>query len=115
MSIGPVGGPSRQTSPPALDLEALRVGAAMEHIEAHGNLDRFPARRGERVALVSTAVKQGLLVWNRSRGGRKALRDPQGGGGAVHAGMNALVTAASAVVVLGAAFLAFSPTGSTDS
>ena len=104
----------------------------MEHIEAHGNLDRFPARRGERVALVSTAVKQGLLVWKRSRGryeltshghrrvralrraGRKALRDPQGGG-AVHAGMNAVVTAASAVVVLGAAFLAFSPTGSTDS
>lgn len=132
MSIGPVWGPSRRTSPPAVDLEALRVGAAMEHIEAHGNLDRFPARRGERVALVSTAVKQGLLVWNRSRGSyeltshghrrvralrradRKALRDPQGGS-AVHSGMNAVVTAASAVIVLGAAFLAFSPTGSTDS
>jgi hypothetical protein len=132
MSIGPVWGPSLRASPPALDLEALRVGAAMEHIEAHGNLDRFPARRGERLALVSTAVKQGLLVWNRSRGryeltshghrrvralrraGRKALRDPQGGG-AVHSGMNAVVTAASAVVVLGAAFLAFNPTGSTDS
>ena len=132
MSIGPVWGPSRRTSPPAVDLEALRVGAAMEHIEAHGNLDRFPARRGERVALVSTAVKQGLLVWNRSRGsyeltshghrrvralrraGRKALRDPQGGS-AVHSGMNAVVTAASAVIVLGAAFLAFNPAGSTDS
>ena len=131
MSIGPVWGPSLRTSPPAVDLEALRVGAAVEHIEAHGNLDRFPARRGERVALVSTAVKQSLLVWNRSRGryeltspghrrvrtlrraGRKALRDPQGGG-AVHSGMNAVVTAASVVVVLGAAFLAFSPTGSTD-
>jgi hypothetical protein len=132
MSIGPVWGPSRRTSPPAVDLEALRVGAAVEHIEAHGNLDRFPARRGERVALVSTAVKQGLLVWNRSRGsyeltshghrrvralrraGRKALRDPQGGS-AVHSGMNAVVTAASAVIVLGAAFLVFNPTGSTDS
>ena len=132
MSIGPLWGPSLRTSPPALDLEALRVGAAMEHIEAHGNLDRFPARRGERLALVSTAVRQGLLVWNRSRGsyeltshghrrvralrraGRKALRDPQGGG-AVHSGMNALVTAAGAVVVLGAAFLAFNPAGSTDS
>src|ERR1700693_6128632 len=132
MSIGPVWGPSLRTSPPALDLEALRVGAAMEHIEAHGNLDRFPARRGERVALVSTAVKQGLLVWNRSRGryeltshghrrvralrraDRKALRDPQGGR-AVHSGKNAVVTAASAVIVLGAAFLAFNPAGSTDS
>jgi hypothetical protein len=132
MNIGPLWGPSLRTSPPALDLEALRVGAAMEHIEAHGNLDRFPARRGERVALVSTAVNQGLLVWNRGRGsyeltsrghrrvralrraGRKALRDPQGGS-AVHAGMNAVVTAASAVIVLGAAFLAFNPAGSTDS
>ena len=131
MSIGPVWGPSLRTSPPALDLEALRIGAAMEHIEAHGNLDRFPARRGERLALVSTAVKQGLLVWNRSRGryeltshghrrvralrraGRKALRDPQGG--AVRSGMNAVVAAAGAVVVLGAAFLAFNPAGSTDS
>jgi hypothetical protein len=131
MSIRPLWGPSLRASPPAVDLEALRVGAAMEHIEAHGNLDRFPARRGERVALVSIAVKQGLLVWNRKSGryeltshghrrvralrraDRKALRDPQGGR-AVHSGMNAVVTAASAVIVLGAAFLAFNPTGSTD-
>jgi hypothetical protein len=131
MSIGPLWGPSLRTLAPASDLEALRVGAAMEHIEAHGNLDRFPARRGERLALVSTAVKQGLLVWNRSRAryeltshghrrvralrraDRNALRDPQGG--AVRSGMNAVVAAAGAVVVLGAAFLAFNPAGSTDS
>jgi hypothetical protein len=48
------------------------------------------------------------------RADRKALRDPQGGR-AVHSGMNAVVTAASAVIVLGAAFLAFNPAGSTDS
>jgi hypothetical protein len=129
MGIGPPSKPSPRTSP-AVDLEALRIGAAMEHIKAHGNLDGFPAGRGERLALVSIAAKQGLLVWNRSRAkyeltsrghrrvrtlgraGRNALRDRQGG--AVRSGMNAVVTAAGAVVVVGAAFLAFNPTGSTD-
>src|SRR5581483_1547209 len=67
MGIGPQSRSSPRT-PPAADLEALRIGAAMEHIKAHGNLDGFPAGRGERLALVTTADKQGLLVWNRSRG-----------------------------------------------
>ncbi len=129
MGIGPLSKTSPRTSP-AVDLDALRIGAAVEHIKAHGNLDGFPAGRGERLALVSTAAKQGLLVWNRSggryeltsrghrrvrtlgRAGRNALRDRQGG--AVRSGMNAVVTAAGAVVVVGAAFLAFNPTGSTD-
>jgi hypothetical protein len=126
MSIGPLPNASLK-SPPAVDQEALRIGAAMEHIKAHGNLDGFPAGRGERVALVTTAAKQGLLVWNRSRGryeltirghrharalrraGRNALRGRQAG--AVRSGMNAVVTAAGAIVVLGAVFLAFNPTG----
>jgi hypothetical protein len=130
MGIGPLSKTSSRTSP-AVDLEALRIGAAMEHIKAHGNLDGFPARRGERLALVTTAGKQGLLVWNRSRGryeltsrghwrvralrraGRDALRARPGG--AVRSGMNAVVTAAATVVVVGAGFLAFHPVGSTDS
>jgi hypothetical protein len=130
MGIGPLSKTNPRISP-AVDLEALRIGAAMEHIKAHGNLDGFPARRGERLALVTTAGKQGLLVWNRSRGryeltsrgdrrvralrraGRNALRDRQGG--AVGSGMNAVVTAAATVLVVGAAFLAFHPVGSTDS
>src|SRR5712692_3363844 len=110
MGIGPLSKTSPRTSP-AVDLDALRIGAAVEHIKAHGNLDGFPAGRGERLALVSTAAKQGLLVWNRSggryeltsrghrrvrtlgRAGRNALRDRQGG--AVRSGMNAVVTAAA--------------------
>jgi hypothetical protein len=130
MGIGPLSKISSRTSP-AVDLEALRIGAAMEHIKAYGNLDGFPARRGERLALVTTAGKQDLLVWNRSRGryeltsrghwrvralrraGRNALRDPQGG--AVRSGMNAVVTVAGTVLVVGAAFLAFHPVGWTDS
>ena len=131
MGIGPVSKASPRKSSPAADLETLRIGAAMEHIKAHGNLDGFAAGRGERLALVSTAVKQGLVMWNRSRGkyeltsrgyrhvrvlrraGRNALRDRQGG--AVRSAMNAVVTAAGAVVVVGAVFLAFNPTGPIDS
>src|SRR6266852_2023000 len=109
-----------------------RCGSApIEHIKAHGNLIGFPARRGERIALVTTAGKHGLVVWNRSRGryeltnrghrrvralrraGRNALRARQGG--AVRSGINAVVTAAGTVVVVGATFLAFHPAGSTDS
>src|SRR5712692_6293416 len=67
MGIGPLSKTSPRTSP-AVDLDALRIGAAVEHIKAHGNLDGFPAGRGERLALVSTAARQGLLAWDRSRG-----------------------------------------------
>jgi hypothetical protein len=52
----------------ALDIEALRISAAMAHIKALGNLDGFPAGRSERLALVSTAGRQGLVVWDKSRG-----------------------------------------------
>jgi hypothetical protein len=131
MGVGPVSEPSPRKSSPAIGREALRIGAAMEHIGIHGNLDGFPARRGERLALVTTAAKQGLLVWNRSRGkyeltnrghrrvrglrrsARAALRGRQGGG-AVRSGVNAVVTAAGVVLVVGATFLAFNPSGSSD-
>jgi hypothetical protein len=112
---------------PAMDQEARKIGAAIEHIQAHGNLDGFPARRSERLALVATAARQGLVTWNRSRGrydltsrghwrvralrraGRNALRERQVG--AIRSGMNAVVAAAASVVVVGAAFLAFNPFG----
>ncbi len=130
MSIEPLSKTSLRKSPPTAELEALRIGAAMEHVKAHGNLDGFPAGRGERLALMTTAGKQGLVVWSWSRrryeltsrgfrrvralrrAGRNALRERQGG--AVRSGMNALVTAAGAVVVVGAVFLAFNPSGSTN-
>ena len=51
----------------AVDMEALRICAAMEHIKARGNLDGFPAGRSERLALMSTAGRQGLVVWDKSR------------------------------------------------
>ena len=44
MGIGPLSKTSPRTSP-AVDLDALRIGAAVEHIKAHGNLDGFPAIR----------------------------------------------------------------------
>ena len=51
----------------ALDMEALRICAAMEHIKARGNLDGFLAGRSERLALMATAGRQGLVVWDKSR------------------------------------------------
>src|SRR5205823_4414057 len=115
----------------AINQEALRIGAALEHIKAHGNLDGFPADRCQRVALVSTAGKQRLLFWNRGSGryeltirgrrherawrraSRNALRDRQGG--AIRSGMNAVVTAAGVVVALGAVFLALNIGGTPNS
>jgi hypothetical protein len=49
----------------ALDMEALRICAGMEHIKARGNLDGFSAGRSERLALMSTAGRQGLVVWDK--------------------------------------------------
>jgi hypothetical protein len=51
----------------ALDDEALRIGAAMEHIKARGNLDGFPADRSQRVGLMYAAARQGLVAWDKSR------------------------------------------------
>ena len=110
--------------------DGLRIGAAVEYIKAHGNLDGFPAGRSQRLALVSIAGRQGLVVWNRSReryeptsrgnlhvravrrSARNALQDRQGG--AIHSGLSALTIALGAVVVVGAVFLTFNPTGLTN-
>jgi len=128
-------GRSSEISPQKLQAarhqEALRIGAALEHIKAHGNLDGFPGDRCQRVALVSTAGKQGLLFWNRGSGryeltirgrrherawrrtSRNALRDRQGT--PIRSGVNAVVTGSGIVVVAGALFLAFNVGGTPNS
>lgn len=50
----------------ALDQESLRISAAMEHVEDHGNLDAFPGGHNERLALMLTASRQGLVTWDRA-------------------------------------------------
>ena len=41
----------------ALDQEALRISAAMEHVQEHGNLDAFPGSQNEKLALMLTASR----------------------------------------------------------
>ncbi|TMJ27684.1 MAG: hypothetical protein E6G88_13730 [Alphaproteobacteria bacterium] len=50
----------------ALDQESLRISAAMEHIRDHGNLDSFPGNQNEKLALMLTASRQGLVKWDRA-------------------------------------------------
>jgi len=50
-----------------LDEERLRIGAALTYLKEQGNLDGFPARRNERMALMATAERRGLIVWDRNR------------------------------------------------
>ena len=52
----------------ALDQEALRIGAAMEHLQDHGNLDSFSGSQNEKLALIMTARRQGLVTWDRKMG-----------------------------------------------
>src|SRR5918911_1798600 len=112
---------SRQKIRSGPDQETLRIGAALNHLRDHGNLDAFPASRGERVALVTIAAKQGLLEWSRirkryeltpsghrriremHRSGREAL---DGGHGRSRASVNVVIGVAAGVVIGGAAFLA---------
>jgi hypothetical protein len=51
-----------------LDQEALRIGAAMEHLQNYGNLDSFPGSPNEKLALMMTASRQGLVTWKRAAG-----------------------------------------------
>src|SRR5262249_6258052 len=48
----------------SLDEEALRLAAALQHIERHGNLDAFPESPSGKQALMATAQRRGLLAWN---------------------------------------------------
>jgi len=50
----------------ALDQESLRISAAMEHIRDHGNLDSFAGNQNEKLALMLTASRQGLVKWDRA-------------------------------------------------
>jgi len=77
----------------ALDHESLRISAAMEHVEKHGNLDDFPGNQSEKLALMLTASRQGLVQWNRGAGqyeltglGRERLgmRQAMQAGGPMH-------------------------------
>jgi hypothetical protein len=52
----------------AIDQESLRISAAMEHVQKHGNLDAFPGNQNEKLALMLTASRQGLVTWNRGSG-----------------------------------------------
>jgi hypothetical protein len=52
----------------AIDQESLRISAAMEHVQEHGNLDAFPGNQNEKLALMLTASRQGLVSWNRRSG-----------------------------------------------
>ena len=51
----------------APDEEEFRISAAMEHIRKHGNLDTFRGSRNLRLALTTTAIKRGLVVWDKRR------------------------------------------------
>src|SRR5262249_36095070 len=77
----------------ALDQESLRISAAMDHVEKHGNLDAFPGNQNEKLALMLTASRQGLVTWNRRTGqyeltglGRERLgmRQAMRAGGPMH-------------------------------
>ncbi len=50
----------------ALDQESLRLNSALEHVDRHGNLDRFSGIQSEKLALMTTANRQGLVRWNRN-------------------------------------------------
>ncbi len=65
-TVNPFGrNPSGLPTPGAEDVEQLRIGAALGHIQDRGNLDDFPADRNERRALMVTAVRRGLVAWDR--------------------------------------------------
>jgi hypothetical protein len=49
----------------ALDEEGLKIGAALAWISQQGNLDDFPGSRNERMALTTTAIRRGLVAWDR--------------------------------------------------
>jgi len=51
----------------ALDEEGLKIGAALAWISQQGNLDDFPGSRNERLALMTTAIRRGLVAWDRGR------------------------------------------------
>jgi hypothetical protein len=66
MVIEPLGRLLRASNIAPLDDEARRICAALIHIEAHGNLDRFLVSRNARRALFETASRRQLVQWRRS-------------------------------------------------
>jgi hypothetical protein len=47
--------------------EEFRISAALRHIREHGNLDTFRGSRNLQLALTTTAIKRGLVVWDKRR------------------------------------------------
>ena len=47
--------------------EQRRIGAALAYIRKCGNLDGFPASRNERLAIVTTALRRGIVAWDPRR------------------------------------------------
>jgi hypothetical protein len=50
-----------------LDAERQKIADALGHIRSRGNLDDFAGTRTERLALITTASKQGLISWAKAR------------------------------------------------
>src|SRR5437867_6352868 len=117
----------------ALDQESLRISAAMEHVQDHGNLDAFPGNQNEKLALMLTASRQGLVTWNRTQeryeltslgrqrlGMRRALQESDGSmnpapaPAARHALGSGTIMAGIAGLAIGAAAMALLPGSSSD-
>jgi hypothetical protein len=105
-----------------VDLENVRIGAAVQHVDQNGHLDDFPAAQTEKVALMRTAARQGLVIWNRARQryeltslGRQRLGAPRAPEWVEQhlprprRGAGAIVIAGAAGAALGAALVAALP------
>jgi hypothetical protein len=72
MAVEPFSNRFRQSSsavphPAAVDQESLWIGAAMAHIKERGHLDGLPSNRSERLAVMTTVVRRGLVCWDKTR------------------------------------------------
>src|SRR2546421_11807194 len=72
MAVEPFANGVRQSSsatqrPAAVDQESLWIGAALAHVKEHGELDALPSTRSERLAVMTTVVRRGLVCWDKTR------------------------------------------------
>jgi hypothetical protein len=51
----------------AQDEEELQIATALMYLLEHGKLHGFPGSRNERLALMTTAIRRGLVAWDRLR------------------------------------------------
>jgi hypothetical protein len=107
-------------TPGALDSEQLRIDAALAHIREHGNLDDHPGDRNELRAIMVTAVRRGLVAWDRRReryiltsAGKSQIAGLEAASARVAAGATAPSTPAQADLT-GSESLALVPGDQTD-